>query len=108
MLTAINRKKRGRHAKDPRAQTVSFDCGRLEDLENSLRTYLANPTFPAECTTLEFTFPVTAAFMIPAREMLGEGDPTDKKTPFTYSLFKRSAVSVVDALHNISDPKERM
>ncbi len=71
-----------------------------------MRDYLANPTHPAEHTTLEFTFPVTAAFLIPAREALGGGDPNDKKTPFSYSLFKKSAVSVVDALHNIPDPRE--
>ena len=71
-----------------------------------MREYLANPTHPAEHTTLEFSFPVTAAFLIPAREALGSGDPNDKKTPFSYSLFKKSAVSVVDALHNIPDPKE--
>ncbi|KAJ9607693.1 hypothetical protein H2200_007771 [Cladophialophora chaetospira] len=102
------RKKRGRHAKDPLAQTVQFQCLRSEDLESSLRDYLANPTHPAEHTTLEFVFPVTAAFMIPAREVLGGGDPNDKKTPFTYSLFKKSAVSVVDALHNMTDAKEQM
>ncbi|ETI22485.1 hypothetical protein G647_06560 [Cladophialophora carrionii CBS 160.54] len=102
------RRKRGRHPKDPLGQTVRFQCSRLEDLEANLREYLANPVHPAEHTTLEFSFPVTAAFLIPAREALGTADPGDKMTPFTYSLFKKSAVSVVDALHNIPDPKEQM
>ncbi|EXJ58553.1 hypothetical protein A1O7_05980 [Cladophialophora yegresii CBS 114405] len=102
------RKKRGRHPKDPLGQTVRFQCSRLEDLEASLGEYLANPSHPAEHTTLEFTFPVTAAFLIPAGDPLGGDHPADKLTTFTFSLPEKSAVSVVDALYNIPDPKEQM
>jgi hypothetical protein len=90
---------------------VYFQCSRLEDLETQLRDYLAAPIHPAEHTTLEFTFPVTAAFMIPAREIHakhGVGDPNGPKVPIVYSLFKKSAVSVVDTLYNIPDPKDQM
>jgi hypothetical protein len=98
----------GRHAKDPFGQVVRYDCGRLEDLASKFREYLDNPDRDEEHTTVEFHFPVTAAFMIPAREVLGKGDPENKNTPWVYSLFKKSAISVVDALHNISDVKEQM
>ena len=76
-----------------------------------MRDYLANPIHPAEHTTLEFVFPVTAAFMIPAREIHakhGMGDPTGYKVPVVYSLVKKSAVSVVDSLYNMPDAKEQM
>jgi hypothetical protein len=102
----MHRKRPGRHPRDPLGVTIRFECLRLDDFEEHLRGYLANPTSDPEHTTLEFSFPVTAAFMIPAREVRGTGDPNDKRTPVSYSLLKKTAVSVVDALHNIPDPKE--
>ena len=36
----------------------------MEDLVSNLQTYLANPTEPAEHATLEFVFPLAAAFLV--------------------------------------------
>lgn len=100
-------RRRGRHAKDPLGQSIQFKCQRLEDLEAKLREYLANPSADPEHTTLEFSFPVTAAFMVSAREPIGPLLP-DKKIPYLYSAFNKTAISVIDALQNITDPKEQM
>jgi len=97
---------RGRHAKDPLGQSICFKCQRVEDMETTLREYLENPTGDAEHTTLEFSFPVTAAFMVPKRELIGPQN-SDKRTPYVYSVFNKTAVSVIDALHTIKDPKEQ-
>nr|OQU98421.1 hypothetical protein CLAIMM_04214 [Cladophialophora immunda] len=102
------RRPRGRHAKDPLAKSIVIKCSRLEDLEAQLKEYLADSTLDREHTTLEFDFPVTTAFMVAAREPLGKGDPGDKKTPYVYSPFNKTAITVVDALHTIQDPKERV
>ncbi|KIX08128.1 uncharacterized protein Z518_02784 [Rhinocladiella mackenziei CBS 650.93] len=98
---------RGRHAKDPLGQSVLFQCQRVEDLETKLRDYLANPTGDPEHTTLEFSFPVTAAFMVAAREAIPTKGP-NRKVPYLYSPFNKTAISVIDALHTIKDPKEQM
>ncbi|KAL6251354.1 hypothetical protein RBB50_001563 [Rhinocladiella similis] len=98
---------RGRQAKDPLGQTVQFKCNKVEDLEQQLRDYLANPTGDPAHTTLEFLFPVTAAFLIALREPKGN-KPLHDKTPYTYSHFNKTAVTVIDALQSIQDPKEQM
>ncbi|KIW95101.1 uncharacterized protein Z519_03685 [Cladophialophora bantiana CBS 173.52] len=102
------RRPRGRHAKDPLAKSIAIKCQRLEDLEAQLQEHLADPATDREHTTLEFDFPVTAAFMVAAREPLGKGDLGEKRTPYTYSLFNKTAITVIDALHTIEDPKERV
>ncbi|KAK5465143.1 hypothetical protein LTS15_001706 [Exophiala xenobiotica] len=98
---------RGRQAKDPLGQSIQFKCNRREDLEQQLRDYLANPIGDPAHTTLEFSFPVTAAFSVPVREPKGNG-PLHERTPYVYSLFNKTAVTVIDALHNIQDPREQM
>ncbi|KIW13276.1 hypothetical protein PV08_08463 [Exophiala spinifera] len=98
---------RGRQAKDPLGQTVQFKCNKVEDLEQQLRDYLASPTGDPAHTTLEFSFPVTAAFLVALREKKGN-KPVHDKTPYTYSHFNKTAVTVIDALQNIQDPKEQM
>ncbi|KEF56336.1 uncharacterized protein A1O9_07917, partial [Exophiala aquamarina CBS 119918] len=103
---AAKARPRGRHAKDPLAQSICFKCQRVEDMELKLREYLDNPTGEAEHTTLEFSFPVTAAFMVPKREPIGPQTP-DRRVPYIYSAFNKTAVSVIDALHTIKDPKEQ-
>lgn len=103
---AAKARPRGRHAKDPLGQSICFKCQRVEDMETKLREYLDNPTGEAEHTTLEFSFPVTAAFMVPKREPIGPQTP-DKRIPYVYSAFNKTAVSVIDALHTIKDPKEQ-
>lgn len=97
---------RGRHAKDPLGQSISFKCQRIEDMETKLREYLDHPTGEPEHTTLEFSFPVTTAFMVPKREPIGPQTP-EKRIPYMYSAFNKTAVSVIDALHIIKDPKEQ-
>lgn len=97
---------RGRHAKDPLGQSVTFKCQRIEDMETKLREYLDHPTGEPEHTTLEFSFPVTTAFMVPKREPIGPQTP-EKRIPYMYSAFNKTAVSVIDALHIIEDPKEQ-
>ncbi|EXJ86063.1 hypothetical protein A1O1_06432 [Capronia coronata CBS 617.96] len=100
-------RRRGRQAKDPLGQSVVFKVQRAEDLETKLREYLANPTGDPAHTTLEFSFPVTAAFMVSARESKTPSAP-DKNTPYMYSAFNKTAVSVIDALQTTQDPKEQM
>ncbi|KAG9783408.1 hypothetical protein ABEF93_004466 [Exophiala dermatitidis] len=100
-------RRRGRQAKDPLGQSIFFKVQRAEDMEKQLREYLANPTGDPEHTTLEFSFPTTAAFMVSAREPIGSG-AAGEKTPYLYSAFNKTAVSVVDALHATTDPKEQM
>lgn len=98
---------RGRQAKDPLGQSIQFRCNRREDLEQQLRDYLAHPTGDPAHTTLEFSFPVTAAFSVPVREPKGN-KPLHDRTPYVYSLFNKTAVTVIDALQNIQDPREQM
>ncbi|EXJ85300.1 hypothetical protein A1O3_05975 [Capronia epimyces CBS 606.96] len=100
-------RRRGRQAKDPLGQSLFFKVQRAEDLETKLREYLADPTGDPEHTTLEFSFPVTAAFMVSAREPKGPS-AHDKRIPYVYSAFNKTAVSVIDALHTIKDPKDQM
>ncbi|OAP60857.1 hypothetical protein AYL99_05859 [Fonsecaea erecta] len=97
----------GRQVKDPLAKSISIQCQRLEDLEAQLKEHLADSAIDREHTTLEFSFPVTTAFMVAAREPLGKRDLSDPKTPYTYSPFNKTAVTVVDVLHSIQDPQER-
>lgn len=101
------RRHRGRHAKDPLGQSIQYRCQGTNDFEQKLREYLTNPTGDAEHTTLEFSFPVTAAFMVSVREPKGN-KPVHERTPYMYSAFNKTAVSVVDALQHSGDPKEQM
>ncbi|KAK5055409.1 hypothetical protein LTR84_013159 [Exophiala bonariae] len=102
------KRNRGRHAKDPLGKSICFKCQRVEEMEIKLREYLDNPTGDAAHTTLEFSFPVTAAFMVPKREPIGtQAQNPHKRTPYVYSTFSKTAVSVIDALHTIKDADER-
>ncbi|KAK4940662.1 hypothetical protein LTR10_019292 [Elasticomyces elasticus] len=101
------RRHRGRHAKDPLGQSIQYRCQGTNDFEEQLREYLTNPTGDAEHMTLEFSFPVTAAFMVPAREPKGNR-PVHDRTPYMYSAFNKTAISVADALQHNGDPKEQM
>ncbi|KAI1617032.1 hypothetical protein EDD37DRAFT_604313 [Exophiala viscosa] len=101
------RRHRGRHAKDPLGQSIQYRCQGTNDFEEKLREYLSNPTSDPEHMTLEFLFPVTAAFMVPAREPKGNR-PVHDRTPYMYSAFNKTAISVADALQHSGDPKEQM
>lgn len=85
---------RGRQARDPLAQQVRLQANSGDDMENSLREYLANPTSPAEHTTVEFTFPTSAAFMVYTGDYSGGSQPKAN----LYGTLNRSALSVEAAL----------
>lgn len=98
---------RGRHAKDPHAEYVRFDCKDIDDLETNLAEYLSAPTAPAEHATIEFHFPVTAAFMVYTRDF--KRDPSTQWTPADVTdLVRRTAVSVVEVLQDTPNPKDRL
>lgn len=100
-------RRRGRQANDPLGQSITFTCQRVEDLESQLRDYLNNPTGDPEHTTLQFSFSLTTAFMISARETLVPAS-TGKKAAYTYNAFKKTAVSAIDALSTNKDPKDQV
>jgi hypothetical protein len=85
---------RGRQARDPLAQYVHYECSGADQMEAYLRDYLANPTSPAEHTTIEFTFPTSSAFMVYTGDYSGGSQP---KTNL-YGTLNRSALSVHAAL----------
>ncbi|RMD39513.1 hypothetical protein DV735_g5617, partial [Chaetothyriales sp. CBS 134920] len=97
---------RGRQAKDPMGIEVRYQCASIENMEAQLHEYIANPTGPAEHTTLEFTFPTSAAFMISTSSSSAAKD-TGKANSVVFSPFSRTAVSVVDALSQV-EPKEQL
>jgi len=98
---------RGRHAKDPHAEYVRFDCKDIDDLEANLAEYLSAPTAPAEHATIEFHFPVTAAFMVYTRDF--KRDPSTQWTPADVTdLVRRTAVSVVEVLQDTPNPKDQI
>ncbi|KAK5937711.1 hypothetical protein PMZ80_009840 [Knufia obscura] len=98
---------RGRQAKDPHAEYVRFDCKDVDDLETNLAEYLSAPTAPAEHATIEFHFPVTAAFMVYTRDF-----KRDATTAWTAAdvpdLMRRTAVSVVEVLQETANPKDQI
>lgn len=94
---------RGRQARDPLAQNVHYDCTGADQMEVLLREYLANPTSPAEHTTIEFAFPTSSAFMVYTGDYSGGSQP---KTNL-YGTLNRSALSVHAALAP-PDPKESL
>ncbi|RMZ84446.1 hypothetical protein DV738_g645, partial [Chaetothyriales sp. CBS 135597] len=97
---------RGRQAKDPMGIEVRYQCASIENMEAQLQGWIANPTSPAEHTTLEFTFPTSAAFMITTSSS-SAGKDTGKANAAVFSPFSRTAVSVIDALSQV-DPKEQL
>lgn len=96
------RRKRGRSAKNPLNQTFSFQCRDAEDLETMLRDFLTDSTSPPEHTTVEFRFPVSAAFMV-----YPPGHSQAIKNPLK-RIFSRKAVSVIEALQPTFNPKDQL
>lgn len=98
---------RGRRARDPNAETVRFDCKDVDDLETYLRDYLEAPTANAEHATIEFHFPVTAAFMVYTRDF--KRDPsTNWSSADVTDLMRKTAVSVYEVLQETQNPKEQI
>ena len=97
---------RGRQARDPLAQTVAYQITNLETMKTLLDEYLAAPTCPPEHTTIEFTFPTSAAFSVYTADFLGTKD-AHKARGSLFGQMNKTAISVVDALHQ-ADPKEQM
>ncbi len=97
---------RGRQARDPLARSESYQVTNLETMKDMLHDYLANPTGPAEHTTVEFTFPTSAAFMAYTADLMGLKE-AHKARADVYNTMKRTAISVIDAL-NQTDPKDQM
>jgi hypothetical protein len=85
---------RGRPARDPLGQTVRYACTSAEEMEQSLREYLAAPTSPPEHTTVQFTFSTSSAFPVYTGDYLG-GSQTKSNV---YGTLNRSALSVEAAL----------
>jgi len=98
---------RGRHAKDPHAEYIRFDCKDVDDLETNLAEYLLAPTAPAEHATIEFHFPVTAAFMVYTRDFKREAGAVWTPADVT-DLVRRTAVSVVEVLQDTPNPKDQI
>lgn len=109
---------RGRAAGDPHAQVVSFQCQNLEDLEICLRDFLSSPkdAYPAEHTTVNLVFPVSAAFLVtnpfkqpPAGYQAGvPPTPVSKPVPPLYGDAGRTVISVMEAMTLMPDPKDNM
>jgi hypothetical protein len=97
---------RGRQARDPLAQVVQHQVINMEAMKQHLGDYLADPTYPAEHTTIEFTFPTSAAFMVYTADYLGSKD-SHRARASILSKVNRTAISVIDAL-NQPDPKEQL
>lgn len=97
---------RGRQARDPLAQSVTYEVTNLETMKEMLRDYLTTPTGPAEHTTVEFRFPTSAAFMAYTADLMGLRE-AHKARADVYNTMKRTAISVIDAL-NQPDPKDQM
>ena len=55
---------RGRAAKDPNAQTTTYNVSSLDDFEASLREYLANPPDQPEHSECQLSFWIGASFMV--------------------------------------------
>lgn len=98
---------RGRKARDPNAEIVRFDCKDVDDLEIYLREYLEAPTANPEHATIEFHFPVTAAFMVYTRDF--KRDPTTNWTSADVTdLMRKTAVSVYEVLQETQNPKDQI
>ena len=97
---------RGRQARDPLARTVPYQVTNLETMKDYLRDYLANPTGPAEHTTVEFLFPTSAAFTVYTGDLVG-AKAAQKTKADMFNTMKRTAITVVEAL-NQTEPKEQM
>lgn len=98
---------RGRQAKDPHAEYVRFDCKDVDDLETNLREYLEAPTASAEHATLEFHWPVTAAFSVYTRDF--KRNPSTLWTPAEPGdLLRKTAVSVIEVLQPTDHPKSQI
>ena len=98
---------RGRQARDPHAEYIRFDCKDVDELETYLAEYLQAPTAPAEHATIEFHFPVTAAFMVYTRDFKRTADTTWTAADVT-DIMRRTAVSVVEVLQPTENPKEQI
>lgn len=98
---------RGRHAKDPHAEYIRFDCKDVDDLEINLAEYLSAPTAPAEHAIIEFHFAITAAFMVYTRDFKRSADTLWTPADVT-DLMRRTAVSVVEVLQDTPNPKDQI
>jgi len=98
---------RGRQAKDPLEQSIRFQCQGMEDFGTTLREYLENPTGDPAHTLLEFTFPISAAFMVLGGDSKS-GMAGEKGKTHLYGALNKTAVSVIDALAPTMDPREQM
>ncbi|RMZ77327.1 hypothetical protein DV737_g4405, partial [Chaetothyriales sp. CBS 132003] len=99
---------RGRQAKDPMGIDVRYQCTSMENMEAQLHDYLANPTGPPEHTTLEFSFPTSAAFMISTSgPTTTVKDVAKTNSAAGFPSFSRTAVSILDALSQV-DAKEQL
>ncbi|OCK87960.1 uncharacterized protein K441DRAFT_591556 [Cenococcum geophilum 1.58] len=68
---------RGRAAKDPHAQTTTYNVSSLDDFEASLREYLANPPDQPEHSECQLSFWIGASFMV----SLAAGQPMPQPPP---------------------------
>lgn len=92
--------------RDPMAQTVAFQSSSMDNMKQQLREYLNNPSCPPEHTTIEFTFPTSAAFMVYTADFIG-GKEAHKARSNIFNSLSRTAISVVDALSH-AEPKDQM
>jgi hypothetical protein len=97
---------RGRQVRDPLLQRVAFQVNTMESMKTQLRDYLTNPTCDPEHTTIEFTFPTSAAFMVYTADFIG-GKDAHKARSNIFNSLSRTAISVVDAL-SPGEPKDQM
>ena len=85
---------RGRQARDPLAQYVRVTANSADQMEDLLRDHIDNCETPAEHTTVEITFPTSAAFMVYTGDYSGGSQPKAN----LYGTLNRSALSVDAAL----------
>lgn len=94
-------------SKVPYAEHLRFDCKDVGGLETNLTEYLSAPTALAEHATIVFHFHITAAFMVYLQDF-----QRDATTVWTVAdapdLMRRTAVSVIEVLQEISSPKDQI
>ncbi|KIW02376.1 uncharacterized protein PV09_06198 [Verruconis gallopava] len=115
---------RGRAPRDPQAVTTKLQCSTLADMEAKLRDYLNNPPAPPEHCTCELTLWAGASFLVKLDyvppNLRGNQQPQDMGMLQAVADFndprpqagttegRETALSVLDALQELSDPKETM
>ncbi|KAL9624066.1 MAG: hypothetical protein Q9160_001588 [Pyrenula sp. 1 TL-2023] len=96
-------KSRGRAPNDPNGKKIILRCQSVEDLENHLGHYLAEPSHPPAHTTLEFHYGMEAAFIVAKVHLKPHMSPSEaKNAPFS----EKTVVSVMNALSYNEDQKE--